>query len=587
MTGATVGMAFDMHVIPESLLVYVSALPTLISEVGVIKDGAPISYDDMREMIRREILWVYADADVNYSTGRVELTVEASGSDRLEAEKALEWLRLKLFHPDWRPDNLPRIRDAIDLSLQNTRNTMKGSEEAWVHGPADAYWKQTNSLILAADCFLTRAHAMQRIRWMLKEAASDAIQMEFSRFMNELGSAAVKLDRSGLEALLSVISGGADDPIGSPINDAFTSKHADLSDETRELVSDAVQDLRQNLGEVPDATLAKDWRYLCARIASDLEVSPREVLSDLEYLMNLVRREDNVRSWVVSSSLIQETVLPMVRDVAAELSDEPSERQQYDTAPLVKSRLAEHAPGSAEPVYVGLVNENTQNGVFINYAGCARFKDFDREGLLDFLAARLYGGGGAHSMFMKTWSAGLAYSNGLRSSEFSGRLTYCAERCPDLAQTMQFVVNELESAPYDPRLADYAVAQAFQASRAGSNYENRGEAMAANLADGITPEVVRNFREAVLELAKGSELYDELQEPSLYDELRPRMLPVYGRVLPGIDPPGVEVGDALYFIIGPEKQFESFEEYLHGTEGESTVYRLYPRDYWLVETAVN
>ncbi len=587
MTGATVGLSFNMHVIPESHLVYASVLPTLISEVGVIRDGTPISYDDMREMIRREILWVYADMDVNYSTGRVELTVQASGSDRDEASKALEWLQLKLFHPDWRPENLPRIRDAIDLSLQNSRNTMKGSEESWVNGPADAYWRQTDPLILAADCFLTRAHAMQRVRWMLKEAESDAAEAEFSKFMTDLAAAVDKLDRSGLQALLSALSGRADDSPESPVNDDFTARLAGLSDNARALVSDAVQDLRQNLGEVPDATLANDWRYLCAQIATDLVVPPQKVLSDLEYLTNLIRRQDNTRAFVVSSGPVQETVLPALRSIVASLSDEPSERHSYVAEPIVRSRLAERVPGLTDPVYVGLVNENTQNGVFVNYAGCACFKDFDREALLDYLAARLYGGGGAHSMFMKTWSAGLAYSNGLRTSEFSGRLGYYAERCPDLSQTMQFVVDELKNAPYDPRLADYAVAQAFQASRAGSNYEDRGRAMAANLADGITPELVTRFRQAVLDLAKGPDLYDELKETTLYDELRPRMLPVYGRVLPGIDPSGPEVSDALYFIIGPEKQFNSFEEYLHGTEGDATVYRLYPRDFWLVGGAVN
>ena len=45
--------------------------------------------------------------------------------------------------------------------------------------------------------------------------------------------------------------------------------------------------------------------------------------------------------------------------------------------------------------------------------------------------------------------------------------------------------------------------------------------------------------------------------------------------------------NALYFIIGPEKQFESFEEYLRTVEGKGTVHRLYPRDYWIVESAMN
>jgi hypothetical protein len=96
---------------------------------------------------------------------------------------------------------------------------------------------------------------------------------------------------------------------------------------------------------------------------------------------------------------------------------------------------------------------------------------------------------------MKTWGAGLAYSNGFRSSEASGYLTYYAERCPDLAATMGFVVGEMAAAPYNPDLAEYAVAQAFAYSRGANSYENRGEAMAAKVS-------IEKFREVSEWLSK-------------------------------------------------------------------------------------
>ena len=176
-------------------------------------------------------------------------------------------------------------------------------------------------------------------------------------------------------------------------------------------------------------------------------------------------------------------------------------------------------------------------------------------------------------MFMKTWSAGLAYSNGLRSNEFTGRMIYYAERCPDLAQTMQFVVNELKNAPRDSTLAEYAVAQAFSAFRSGSRYEARGEAIAADLADGAGPDMVKRFRKGILALR---------DSPGLYDRLWARMENVYGQVLPGYGPRADSVDDAVYFIIGPEAQFQSYEKYLKSVEGNFPLYRLYPRDYWIV-----
>jgi hypothetical protein len=194
---------------------------------------------------------------------------------------------------------------------------------------------------------------------------------------------------------------------------------------------------------------------------------------------------------------------------------------------------------------------------------------------MKFLSARLYGGGGAHSMFMKTWGAGLAYSNGLRSNENTGKLTYYAERCPDLAQTMQFVVNELKNAPYEPSLAKYAVAQAFSVNRAGGRYENRGEAMAADLADGLTPDVVSGFRQRILDLRSDEKLYDKLYGI---------MNDTYGEVLPGLGPDAKDVPGAGYFIIGPENQFQSYEKYINGVEGEIKIQRIFPRDFWLIRS---
>ena len=55
MTGATTGLALGLDAIPENDLVYFS-LPDLLRGAGVIKDGKAISYEEMSEMLRKEIL---------------------------------------------------------------------------------------------------------------------------------------------------------------------------------------------------------------------------------------------------------------------------------------------------------------------------------------------------------------------------------------------------------------------------------------------------------------------------------------------------------------------------------------------------
>jgi len=574
MMGASFGLAFDLYAIPEELLVYVPALPTMIDEVGVIKDGKPIDYFEMRELIRQDILHAYASFDRNFSSERAELVFRAAGTNVEESEKALEWMKLKMFHPDWRMENMSRIQDALDVNLTNLRNRMKGREEEWVSGPALSYWRQDNPLLLSTACFLTQAHALFRVKWMLKDASNSNVAADFDSFMDRIMETSNGMNKDEIEDFLGGIKAETTESTAAaklkPVFDG-------LGRETKELVSAAIHDLNQALNEIPESSLRDDFVYVCGTIKSDFARSPKETLADFKRVMDLLLRQQNVRSFVVASSSTQEKLLPMISITAGTLSAEPVSRIAYKRRPIVDSRLAERNPNISDPVYVGLINENSSTGVYVNSAKCAGYFNSEPDDLIKYLAARLYGGGGGHSMFMRTWSAGLAYSNGLSCGGASGRVSYYAERCPALAQTMSFVVSVLKDAEFDPTLTEYTIAQAFQSSRAGGRYESRGEGIASDLADGITPETVRNFREKILKMRNDSELSKKLFE---------MMLPVYGTVLPGIKPDGADAEEAVYFILGPETQFQSFEEYLETAEGPGReVYRLYPRDYWLTDNS--
>jgi hypothetical protein len=452
---------------------------------------------------------------------------------------------------------------------------MRGSEESWVDDPANSYWRQDNPLLMASNSFLTQVHNFHRLHWLLKDAGSPTNLQAFNMFIKELSDFGEQATRDDLQKLLGVIQ-GEPNTLTTAESKAIYSQYQIMPTEVQNLAKDAAEDLKLTLSDIPNKTLAEDWRYLCAEMAADLGAPPQQVLDQLKYTMDLVRHKDNVRGFMIASTDNIRALRPELDRAVFRLSDVKSVRQQYDNKPLIISRLRERFPKLDKPEFAGLVNANTSMGVFINSAPCASFEDRDPDILLKFLSARLYGGGGAHSMFMKTWSAGLAYSNGLRSNEFTGRLTYYAERCPELAQTMQFVVNELKNAPYDPSLAEYAVAQAFAMIRSGGRYESRGEAQAADLADGLTPDKVNGFREAILELRK---------DPDLYNKLRKIMEDTYGMVLPGYGPPADNVKDGVNFIIGPEEQFKSYDEYLKSVEGNFSIYRIYPRDYWMVRPA--
>jgi Zn-dependent M16 (insulinase) family peptidase len=564
MTSSTIGVSFNLNVIPQNRVLYIATLPTVIRSIGVVKDGEAISFDEFSEALRKEILSLRVNYDVNFRTQRAELSLRCAGSEFAETERGLGWLTAALFNPYLAEENLPRIRDAVDQALKSSRDRMRGSEESWVNTPAWSYWRQSDRALLNAECFLTQTHALSRISWKLKDAAGQA--QGFNDFVTKIKSSLQSLNAEEFATLLGTISEGAKNDIVE-----FNGMDENLA----ALVKDATDNLRLSLSEVPESSRTADLTYLCDQMALDLATTPAQTLSEIGETLDILRHQDNVRAFMVSNTTDRDKLAPGIYGLVRNLNAESSTRNELEQVELVKARIESRGAFAGDPVFVALVNENTRAGVHLHSSECANFETEDEEELLRFLAARLYAGGGAHGLFMKTWGAGLAYSNGVRTSEYRGRMNYYAERCPDLAQTMKFVTDELKNAPYDTTLAEYAVAQIFGGGRSGDNYERRGEAMAADLADGLTPEVVEAFRERILKLRK---------DPELYDKLHKRMINMYGNAMPGLGPNGAEAtanANAIFYVIGPDKQLDSWEEYLGVVEPDAQLTRIYPRDYWV------
>jgi Zn-dependent M16 (insulinase) family peptidase len=573
MTSATTGLALRLDGVPEEQLIYLSALPALLTQSGVIKDGKAISHEEMSEMIRKEILGLASDFNVNFRTGQAELIVTGSGNNTAESQRALEWMKLVLVSPNWRVENLPRIRDLVDQELSALRSRMQDDEENWVHYPAAAYRQQDKPLLLSTASFLTEAHNVHRLRWLLKDAGAGQDKTAISNFLANFAGAAVKGNRVELESLLAGLQGKKDAqaPLGLR---AFSAEFAQLPASAKVLAAEAAKDLEQLLSEIPDATLVKDWDYLCRQMRRDLLVPPADTLRDLNALRLSLLKTGGARMFMIGANATRRSLNGRVTELLDALKNGDVTPVGYSSVRLIDERVRERAGASETPIFVGLVNPNTQGGVFLNSAPGASYQDGDnREKLLDYLSALLYSGAGAHSIFIKTWGAGLAYSNGFGVAPGIGRIDYYAERTPELPQTLQFVIRELRKAKPDPALVEYAIALSFAQFRAASQYEERGRAMADDIADGVPPEKVRRFRQGVLDLR---------QTPNLADELFKRMPRVYASILPGSGTKASDVKGGVFYVIGPEKQLAAYEKYLKGVEGPNTrLYRIYPRDYWI------
>jgi hypothetical protein len=390
---------------------------------------------------------------------------------------------------------------------------------------------------------------------MLLEGSKEA-RAEAARFLERLAISAVGSGTSR-ERLLSAASGVAS---------------AKLRPEALAIVREAGEDLAAHVPDLPEGSLAADWAYLCRQMASDVRRGGEATLDALERLRGAVVRTAGARMYVVGSAETHAAIAPDLVALVKALGAGPALPPIAPGPRAIDERLRAREPAAVSPVFVGLVNPATQSGAFLHATRGPGYLDAGDDALLDHLASNLYAGSGAHGIFIKTWAAGLAYSNGVGADLGNARLTYYAERCPELPQTMRFVIDELHEAKPDESIVRYALADSFQ-SRLAATYEDRGRALADDLADGVTPERVRTFREGLLRIAR---------RPRLVEELSERFPKVYARVLPGYAPGWTADADAVYLTIGPTAQLDAWQKHLASAVGpDAKLFRLYPRDFWI------
>src|SRR5439155_14177711 len=120
---------------------------------------------------------------------------------------ALAWMRRVLLKPDWRAANLPRLRDLIDQQIVSMRQRMLGAEENWVDDPRDAWRLQRNTVYLHAASFLTQAHDLHRLRWMLLDPGDGTTAAEVAKRLDALAKDAKK-PRAQLVAIAARLASG-------------------------------------------------------------------------------------------------------------------------------------------------------------------------------------------------------------------------------------------------------------------------------------------------------------------------------------------------------------------------------------------
>ncbi|MEO6869513.1 MAG: hypothetical protein ABI168_07705, partial [Ginsengibacter sp.] len=501
MSGATTGIALDLHGVPRDKLVYLALFPELLTQTGIIKNGKAIPYEDMVQLIQKQILSLQSYYSNNGYTSRAELVVSGAGNNVSESQRSIEWMNDVLKNVNWKKENLSRIRDLVEQQLSGIRKTMQGSEESWVSDPAGAYNFQNQPLQLATNSFLTKAYNIFRLKWMLKDAGDKVNANAVNQFISSLENAAIS--REELNKLLNVMSAEKTmnaDSAGN--NKQYATTFNNLIAGAKDIAKDAAKDLQQMLIGIPDNSLEMDWENLCHTIQKDLAQTPEKTLNDLNAIRSNLLKNNNARFFRISSENTANTLRENINHLLNGFSNLSSTKQNYSTGNIIDDNVKERTHTDEKPIFVGLINPDSPTGVLINSASLVSYKDTAKNELLKFLASELYGGGGKQSVYTKTTGAGLSYSTGVGASPASGTFGYYAERTPLLPQTLQFVIDEIKRSPLDTTLLDYTISLAVGGFRSAGDYESRGMAMANDLKDQLIPELVKNFRLAILKLRK-------------------------------------------------------------------------------------
>lgn len=628
-----VGLAFRLDLVAEDELVLLPLLPSLVASVGLREpssDGAMarLLYDDLRDRLDREVGDVSGAFDLQPDTGRLELFVAATGVDLAEGRLAVEWLGRCLTSPDLSEENLPRLRDLARQMGKNLRAALGGSEEGWVRNPAWALrWQRDRRFLSIASIHAKLFHAA-RLGWLLEappqgdDAARTAALLGSLDALVGMGAAPVS---TTLERVRAALGAGAWAPAAEPdaldevaptlLEGCLGQEHAAWCKGAGGALLETLLPLAVDLppssaaGDLSPHPPSGQWGTLLRLVTEALAVEPATVLARLRRLHAAVLRPGHAR-FVLSGRRASLDALEgplaalVARLEAAWRAADPAGADRapvvFDEEPLALARVRVRQPDVGLASHWGLVHAGASTGVLVHGAdigpgagpgggpgggpGSAGVRRpgppspaVARDDLLDLLAGSLDAGGGPQAFFMRTWAAGLAYSNGLRVGSLWGRVSYYAERCPDLVQTQRFVVElaKGEARYADPWLVEYALAQLVGSSRASDRLDSRARAWAADAVDGLRPDAVAAQRAALLALRA---------EPGLVDLLAARRLPLLRRALVGLGAPtpGRDRLATVFLAIGPERLLGPWAEWLEAHEPGERLLRIWPADLWVM-----
>lgn len=532
-------VSFDAGAVDAEDYELLPLLAESLTGVGVVIGTVTLDYGQVEERLRAEVYGAGAGLGADPATRRARLTFSAGASSPDEIRRAAAWLETFMRRSALGPASRERLIDMVRQRQQGIRAMFQQDEEQWVGRAAAAYEHQDQPLYMALHSPFTSLRHLDRLRWRLEEPAPEQRAVIVSTLAATRGFAA-RGERKAAADFLAGVPG------------------------------ELGEQLRWELSHLPEQGWGADLNAVCDGVEADLGRSA-ETISRLAELGRSLQGRAGARVRLNGSHANVELAARELDRLLAALPPGQPPRPTPLSEGLVTARLRRRLPGRARATHVALVNPGGKAAAVSVSVPAPGFAARSREELLDVLALGTLAGGGAHSLFMRTWAAGLAYSNGLSHNAYRGRASYYAERCPDPARTLAFSAEVASAAKADKGLLEYSLSGAFQDYRAGGDFSSRGGSMAADLEDGRAPALVRDYKRALLRLAR---------DPAAIGLVDARLRKTLGRVLIGLPGGRVAAPGASAFLVAPEGMIGSYEAWLKEKGEADFVARLYPSDFW-------
>ncbi|MEE8424699.1 MAG: hypothetical protein V3S11_02660, partial [Elusimicrobiota bacterium] len=344
-------LLFNLRGLSRKELRVVPVLPSLLTALGVTtKNGEKLGYSKMEERWRAEIYGLSAGVSSSGRSGRVELSLSASGAGPAENAKALEWLENCLLRPDLSAEAAARLRAVLRDRIQGLRGLFQGSEESWVQEAAGAYVYQNDPLWMSANSPFTRLHQLSRAYFRLSGYPDGRARGMAAHVLADLAKGARKSPRQRMSERFSRLAAG-----GLP-----------KTNPASPFLKDFGEYLSAELGRLPEGSWRDDLGRLISQVQADLSVDPAVEMKTLAAVFNKVVVRARVRTALTGNPQNTAAQLSGLGALVRSLPEGKSAPARPPGKPEVFRRLKTRLKKlTRKPVHVGLVNNGTKSGVLL------------------------------------------------------------------------------------------------------------------------------------------------------------------------------------------------------------------------------